>query len=154
MSRKPASIIRDAVAEQLALGRQIHVGSLAERIYDTHGDELSAWGRELALEAIRGMLRKTLRDAVEVETVQFAMSLPGAIPRAIAVPASGSNEPYYLSIRRATVIEVRVSIDMLTDHIEASTARRDALLSLLNAARAAGAKDDDILFDILGRGAA
>jgi hypothetical protein len=151
--RELSKFVAGVIEAQLGCG-QVRPGPLAERVADEHPAIVLALGRQLAVSAIADMIRARIKDAIERTALPLFPGLGDNLPRAIAVPASGDDEPYYVALIRATVLELRAAVDLLTRQIVADALRRDALRRVLLRCDEAGATDNALVVDVVASKAA
>lgn len=148
--RRDLSGILDAEVETcLETGGRLRVGELARSIESGHPEMLAQLGQELAHSTLCAMIRKRCKDAVEKSVLPLFPDLGDDLPRAIAVPKRGQDEPYYVGLRHATGAELTAGLILLDRNITAAINRRDALFRVLKTFEDMGGRDDDRLIDVL-----
>lgn len=149
--RDLSKAVSDEVAAALSLGA-VHVSAFAEGFAERHPDLVDGLARDLALRALRAMVRKVCKVAAERQSVPLFPEFGDAIPRAIAVPRGANDEqPYYVGLDRASFGELCASEQMLSCQIEADTRRRDAIRALRMKCEEMGARPEDRVADVVRR---
>ena len=146
LSRAVGKTFEDAMAKEA----QLRPHKLAERVKAGYPALVKDYGDQLALTALAAMFRKRLKRVTE-ETDPLFMAMGEKVPRAVAIPASGEEEPYYVPMARVTVVELQAAVSLLSDQIKADTARRNALRDLLRRCKALRPAGTERVADVLRR---
>lgn len=153
MSSELQKVVRDTVNNTLAV-KDVVARDLANQIAEDHPHFLVDMGHDLALKKIGDMVRAACKACEAARSQPLIPGVGDDLPRAISVPGKGNKPTRFVGLKRAKVWELRASIEMLTDQIEADTNRRDALAAVLEECDEIGATDQDLVSNIIDGAAA
>ena len=148
LKRQQMGIVRQAVADQLAIGHVVP-SLLAASLWDRYRAEWSDIARDLCVDSIKSSIRTMCKDAMEKEEKSLFPGAPDHLPRALSIPGADGKEPYYVATRKASIVECKQALGGLSIHIAASIQRRDALAVAIRNAERMGGADSDLLIEVL-----
>jgi hypothetical protein len=150
MTKQPnlSTLVRELIEKMLAKG-PVNTDDFAHTFTQEYPQFVEEHSFQLGLNAIKKAFRDLIKQTLPQEQGNLYEYFGESLPRALAVPRRGTDEPYYVATENATGAEADAALMLLDLNVTAVIARRDAVAKLIEVFRQRGGRDHDRLADVL-----